>query len=129
MSDALDEQLAEYHDIKDWLAGTKPPPQGRTWRRRMQVQIQKALPQFARKGTYVLAPLAGMAMLRITVFVLLFNMGLPLLETFLSSSAPVSALPTEAGLSAMIETLRFWVNLGGMVGILLSAMSWVIAGE
>ena len=131
MNKPLEDQLTEYHDIKAWLAGTKPSPAGRTSRRRMQVQIQQALPASVRGAAYALAPRAGFHLRRLTLGLFLLNM-VPVLLDVLEAGGPASPPAFEAlgqMLRAMTETVRLLGNMVIAVGLLGVTLSWVVAGE
>lgn len=133
----IDRERDEYRDIKDWLGGRKRSAQGRVWRRRMQVQIQKALPAPLRRVSYAMAPGAGFRVMRKAFGILIVNMSIPLVHGLVSIQPvdglhPVQAMPLDQmaeGLMLMLETVRPFVNVLGACLIALDGVAWFIAGD
>jgi hypothetical protein len=134
MSRDLDLELEEYRDIKDWLAGRKRPAQGRTWRRKVQVQIQKVLPKPMRSAAFTLAPVCGATLLRLAVPLLFVNTAPQFADIVIGNLGPTAAiggavLPMVDVARSVMTEMRMLGSIALLFSMLLVGVSWVVAGE
>lgn len=97
----LEQQMREYQDIQEWLAGKKPPARGRTWRRR----LREALPAPVQRMVLATAS-CGSALLLRTLFVVVMAQGSYLLEAFIDPAGTPGQLPLESAIRFLFDTLR-----------------------
>jgi hypothetical protein len=121
--DNLDEQIAEHQEIKRWLAGDKPPAQGRTWRRTVQA-VLPAKAQAAGRTVSVLMPLSTQSLLMPCIFA---GMSFSSMSFF---AAPLGLLPDAGdmpGLSDLVRSLAVAVHYLSLALAIITSLGLVIS--
>jgi hypothetical protein len=128
-----DNDLNDYRAMKDWLAGTKPPAQGRTWRRRLQAIMPASIDTPLRQtlpGVAVdILELGGLTLASVLPMVVglgLISAGGHLLS-LLESAAPAGASlrPVDALARELFTFARTIAGLSAVVGGILLALRMV----
>jgi hypothetical protein len=137
----LEQTLAEYHAIQEWLRGKKPAPAGRTWRRTVVAAVTLPLPPTMR--TSVLARCVAVAAscgalptafvcLRFGFFLLFINFGGEFILTMtesISSGTSDMALPLEAFAKVIITVISTVGLVAGGISTLVGVVAFVLNGR
>jgi hypothetical protein len=137
----LEQTLAEYHALQDWLRGKKPAPTGRTWRRTVVAAVTLPLPPKMR--TSVLARCvavadaagvlpAGFVCLRFGLLLLMFSLGEDLLLAMIAGMGDTSSamqLPIEDLAKAIIPVFSTVGLVAGGISTMVGVVAFVLNGR